>query len=61
MSGRPTREAVLAVALVQRTGCTPLAAARRYGLHVSTVRRALAKIGQARPVGRPKKTLRNGA
>lgn len=44
----------LAVDHQQRTGCTPQAAAKRYGLAVSTVRRALARAGVApQPVGRP--------
>ena len=55
MTARQTREAALAVALVQRTGCAPQVAAKRYGLAASTVRRALARAGVAQqPVGRPK-------
>ena len=54
MSGRPSREVGLALAHIQRTGCTPQQAADKYGLAVSTVRRALARAGvPARPVGRP--------
>ncbi|MFN9279369.1 MAG: hypothetical protein ACK6DW_06470 [Betaproteobacteria bacterium] len=54
MSGRQSREVVLALAHIERTGCTPQAAADKYGLAVSTVRRALARAGvPARPVGRP--------
>lgn len=54
MSGRPSREVALALAHMQRTGCTPQQAADRYGLAVSTVRRALTRAGvPARPVGRP--------
>lgn len=54
MSGRPSREVGLAMAHIQRTACTPQQAADKYGLAVSTVRRALARAGvPARPVGRP--------
>lgn len=54
MSGRQTREATLAVALVQRTGCTPAEAAKKFGVNVTTVRRALDRAGvPARAVGRP--------
>jgi ketol-acid reductoisomerase len=57
MSGRPTREAGLAVAYALRTGCAPAEAARKYGLAASTVRLALARAGvPPRPVGRPKKS-----
>lgn len=56
MTARATRESGLAVQLVQRTGCTPQVAAARYGLAVSTVRRALGRAGvPARPAGRPKR------
>ena len=59
MSGRTSREATLAVAHVQRTGCTPQQAADKYGLAVSTVRRALARAGvELRPRGRPPKPPR---
>jgi transposase len=54
MTARQSREATLAVAHQQRTGCTPAEAAKRYGVAVTTVRRALARLGvAARPVGRP--------
>ena len=54
MTARQSREAMLAVAYAQRTGCAPAEAARRYGVAASTVRRGLARLGvAARPVGRP--------
>ena len=56
MSARQSREVTLAVSHQQRTGCTPAAAAQRYGVAVSSVRRALARLGVApQPVGRPVK------
>lgn len=56
MSARPSRESVLAVAYVLRTGCKPAVAAKKYGLAISTVRLALARVGKPpNPVGRPKK------
>lgn len=54
MSGRPSREVGLALAHLQRTACTPQQAADKYGLAVSTVRRALARAGvPPKPRGRP--------
>jgi hypothetical protein len=54
VSGRPSREVGLALAHIQRTGCTPQAAADKYGLAVSTVRRALLRAGFVlRKRGRP--------
>lgn len=46
MSGRPSREVGLALALVER-GHTVTEAAKRHGLAVSTVRRALRRAGVA--------------
>jgi len=55
MTARQTHRAALAVAYVLRTGCTPMAATKRYGIAPSTVRRALVRAGVApRPRGRPK-------
>lgn len=60
MSARQSREVTLAVSHLQRTGCTPAAAAQRYGVNVSSVRRALARQGvEPRPVGRPPKESEN--
>jgi transposase len=57
MTARQSREVTLAVSHFQRTGCTPAAAAKRYGVAVSSVRRALVRIGVApQPVGRPVKS-----
>ena len=57
MSARQSREVTLAVSHQQRTGCTPAAAAQRYGVAVSSVRRALARLGvEPQPVGRPVKS-----
>lgn len=56
MTARQSREVTLALAYQQRTGCTPGVAAERYGVAVSSVRRALARLGVApKPVGRPAK------
>jgi len=56
MTARQSREVTLAVSHLQRSGCTPAAAAARYGVAVSSVRRALARLGiPAKPVGRPVK------
>lgn len=56
MTARPTRTSGLAVAYVQRTGCTAQVAADKYGLNVTTVRRAMARAGvPRRPVGWPRK------
>lgn len=57
MSGKPTREAKLAVAYALRTGCAPAEAARRYKVGVRTVQRGIAAAGAARSVGRPAKSL----
>jgi hypothetical protein len=58
VSGRPSREVTLAAAYQQRTGCTPAAAAEKYGVAVSSVRRALARVGvPAKAVGRPAKAI----
>lgn len=56
MSGKPTREAALAVAHCLRTGCAPKFAANRYGVSVRTVQRGLVAAGKAKPAGRPKST-----
>lgn len=57
MAARQSREVTLAVSHLQRTGCTPAAAAQRYGVAVSSVRRALARLGvEPQPVGRPVKS-----
>ena len=54
MTARATEASARAVALVIKTGCTPAAAAAKHGLHVATVRRALARAGVVpNPVGRP--------
>ena len=55
MSGRPTREAALAVAYFLRTACSPAVAAKRYGVSVRTVQRWLVTAGKAKPAGRPKR------
>jgi len=56
VSAKQSREVTLAVSHLQRSGCTPAAAAARYGVAVSSVRRALARLGVApQPVGRPAK------
>jgi transposase-like protein len=53
MSGRQAKETLLALALVAR-GHTVSEAARRHGLSVSTVRRALRRAGEApKAPGRP--------
>lgn len=45
-----------ALAYLKRSGCSIAAAAGMYGVNVSSVRRALAKLGvPANPVGRPKR------
>ena len=51
MSGRPTAEVRDAVAHLLSTGCTPLQAAARFGVHVRSIQRALAKLGKPNPVG----------
>lgn len=57
MTARQSREVTLAVAYQMRTGCTPAVAAQRYGVAVSSVRRAMTRLGlPQRPVGRPRKT-----
>jgi len=54
MAGKQSREVTLAVAYIKRTGCKPAEAAARYGVAVSSVRRALARLGMPpSPVGRP--------
>lgn len=55
MSGRPTREAKLAIAYALRTGCVPSEAAKRYRVGVRTVQRGIAAAGSARQAGRPAK------
>ena len=46
----------MAIAHALRTGCSAQVAADLYGVHVSTVKRGLAREDKARPVGRPAKT-----
>lgn len=55
MSGRPSQAVTLAVRYAVRTKCAPAVAAHRYSVAVSSVRRALGRLGvEPRPVGRPK-------
>ncbi len=56
MSGQESRAVFLAVGHMRRTGCTPAAAAEKYGVAVSSIHRALERRGvPAKPVGRPRK------
>jgi len=53
MTGRPTREAYLAIAYVLRTGCAPSVAAAHYKVSVRTVQRGVAAAHASHPVGQP--------
>ncbi len=54
MSARQSREVGEAVAYLLYTHCTPSVAAKQYGVNVSSVRRALARLEvKPNPVGRP--------
>ena len=46
----------MAIAFALRTKCSAKDAAKEFGVHVSTVKRGLAREDKARPVGRPAKT-----
>ena len=55
MSGRQSQAVALAVRLVRVHGNTVASAASRHGVALTSVRRALAKLGVApNPVGRPR-------
>ena len=54
MSARQSREVGEAVAYLLYTQCKPAVAAKRYGVAVSSVRRAMIRLGiKSNPVGRP--------
>ena len=54
MSARQSREVGEAVAYLLYTHCTPAVAAKQYGVAVSSVRRAMTRLGiKSNPVGRP--------
>ncbi|MDQ5946002.1 MAG: hypothetical protein QG619_1425 [Pseudomonadota bacterium] len=56
MSGQPSHAVTLALAYLRRTGCKPAAAAARYAVNVSSVRRAMHRSQLfVRAPGRPKK------
>jgi transposase len=57
VTARQTEAAANAIAWAIYSGCTAAAAAKLYGVHVSTVQRGLAAAGKARPRGRPTSTV----
>lgn len=52
MTAIQSRQAALAIAYALRTGATPKAAGKRYGVSARTVQRGLRSAGAARPPGR---------
>lgn len=58
MAAIQSRQAALAIAYALRTGATPKAAGKRYGVSARTVQRGLRSAGAARPPGRkPREAL----